>query len=271
MERKIPLTKILYILTLLFLPTLLKAQVEYKLEKVLEIDSDNFLTDNLENFYTLNGSTFSKFDKNGKLLYEFSNKDLGSITTADIRNSLRPVLYYQDMNMLVVLDNTLSIQGVPINLNQNNLGTPSLVASSINNNFWIYNQDMFELTRVNRKLEVLSSTGNIGQILNRDLELTEMKEYGDLLYVNDINNGIMLFDIYGNYSKTIPEKNIDTFQPIGDYIYFTKGGKFFKYNLRTFNKEELILPEEEFTRIRLEKNKLFILLQNKLKIYTIKG
>lgn len=103
------------------------------------IDADAFLGfDSFGFSYLIKNNVFSKIK--GKEVFEYKNVSLGEITKADILNPLKIVLFYEDFNSAVLLDNQLN-KITEINFSQNN--NTSIVATAIGmstqNQLWIYN------------------------------------------------------------------------------------------------------------------------------------
>jgi hypothetical protein len=75
-----------------------------------------------------------------------------------------------------------------------------------------------------------------------------MLEFNNYLYLNDPNIGIILFDIFGAYFKTLPIKSINKFNVVGNKIYYKKENKFYSYELKNYETEEI----EEFSKYQIE-------------------
>lgn len=183
--------------------------------------ADYFTTDNLGNAYLVKGPVLRKFDAKGIFQKEFSNKNFGSISSADAGNPLRPVLFYRDFNRVIFLDNTLSQNGDAVQLDALGFPLTTLAASSHDNGLWIYDQQNFELIRFNRNLQIEQRTGNLSQVLGVDsLQPNFLLEKDNRLFLNNPSTGILVFDIFGTYSKTIGIKGLKQFQVSEDRIFW---------------------------------------------------
>ncbi|WP_173966544.1 hypothetical protein [Flavobacterium collinsii] len=100
--------------------------------------SDQFLGyDSFGYYYQIKNNVFSK--TKGKEVFEYKNVSLGTITKVDLQNPLKIVLFYEDFNTAVLLDNQLN-KITDINFSLNN--TPIIVSAigmSTQNQLWIYN------------------------------------------------------------------------------------------------------------------------------------
>jgi hypothetical protein len=104
----------------------------------ITLDADQFLgTDSFGFSYLIKNNLFVK--TNGKDSYEYKNISLGKITKVDLENPLKVVLFYEDFNTVVLLDNQFN-ETSRINFSKN---TTPILASGIGiasqNQLWIYN------------------------------------------------------------------------------------------------------------------------------------
>ncbi|MBF4466664.1 hypothetical protein [Flavobacterium sp. LC2016-12] len=101
-------------------------------------DIDDFLGyDSFGFSYHIKNNVFKKFK--GNEIFEYKNVSLGNITKVDILNPLKIVIFYEDFNTVVLLDNQLN-KMTEINFSQNN--TPIVVPAigmSTQNQLWIFN------------------------------------------------------------------------------------------------------------------------------------
>lgn len=228
------------------------SQNKYKLTATITTESDFFTTDNQANVYVVKADELTKYDKTGKILYKYSNKNFGNITSVDASNMLRIVVFYKDFLQVVFLDNTLSINGEPITLEKIGFQQPQLVSSSHNSGLWIYDKQNFELFRLDQNLLKTQQTGNLSATLNTDIQPNYLLEYDNKVYLNNPSTGVLIFDIYGTYYKTVPVKNALRFQLIGDWVYFMSDKIVKAYNTITTEEKQFEMPLPEFLNFRLE-------------------
>ncbi|MCA1763125.1 MAG: hypothetical protein ABR574_01255 [Cryomorphaceae bacterium] len=206
-------------------------------------DSADFIAfDNLFNLYRVKGSELFKYNSDGELQFRYSDKQIGDINTIDVTYPMRPLLTYPDLNYVVILDNTLSNNRGRKNMLDYGISLATLATNSVQNHFWFYDGMNFSVSRFNENFRPISRTGNLAQVLGIELDPVAMTEFGNRLYINNPSSGIMVFDIYGTYLKTIPLKNIDTFQVFENEIAYCKDGKLLMYNTLLFKTEEISIP-----------------------------
>jgi hypothetical protein len=255
-------------LLLIFIPILAFSPEAKKPDIIVNVEGEKILSDNLGNVYIIKAESISKYDSKGILQKTFSNKTFGPITSADATNALRIILFYKDFNRVVTLDNTLSQNGDPIQLEALGFPLATLAASSHDNGLWIYDQQNFELIRLNRNLQVEQRTGNLSQLLGTDLQPDFLIEKDNRLFLNNPATGILIFDVFGTYSKTIPIKELKNFQVVDDNLIYFQKGNLQMWNLITTEQTNFTEPVDTASLgMLMEKNAIFDLQQKQLLIY----
>lgn len=201
---------------------------------VIKVKHDFLNVDNLSNIYTVREDELMKYLPSGKFFARYSNLKLGSITTLDVMNPLKILLYYRDFQQIVFLDNQLSVNSENVSLEKLGYEQTDLVCASVNNSFWIYNKQNNELIRFNENSKKIASTGNLKQVLQADLNPNFMMEHNGYLFMNSPENGIYVFDIFGAFSRVVSIKELHEFQVNENLIYYQKDGKFCSYNYTLF-------------------------------------
>ena len=243
---------------------------QFALRQTITVKTDQLTTDNLGNFYLIRNDVLEKYDPKGTLLKTYSNKTFGKIDLVDANNPMKVLLFYRNFSQLVFLDNTLSLNGEPVSIEQLNIAQSPLISSSYNNGIWVYDPQNFELHRFDLNLARTHSSGNISQTIASAITPTLLTEYNNKVYLNDPAMGILIFDIYGTYSKTIPLKNISSFQVNGDNIVYIERKKIMSFNTLTLAQDSILLPDTGAIALRIEKDKLFLMNKEQIKIYQVK-
>jgi glutaredoxin-related protein len=100
------------LLFILIFPFAAKAQNEspYKMISMIRGDVVDFAVDNLDNVYVLASTDqLKKYNSGGDSVAVFNNvKKFGKISTIDVSNPLKVLLYYKDFSTIVVLDRLLA-------------------------------------------------------------------------------------------------------------------------------------------------------------------
>lgn len=252
----------------LFLTSASFAQNKFKLISKIESETNFITSDNQSNVYLVKENELTKYDRTGKLLYKFSNKNFGNIDFVDASNLFKILVFYKNFSQVLFLDNTLSLSGDPVSIDKIGFEQAQLVCTSHNNGMWIYDQQNFELVRIDQNLEKTQQTGNLNVLLNVVLQPGNLLEYDNKVYLNNPSTGLLIFDVYGTYYKTIPIKNMEQFQVIGDWIYFISEQKAKAYNVKTTEEKQFEMPVSEFQNFRLEMGILMIRNKDLISIYS---
>ena len=242
----------------------------FKPVKTINTKCSFFTTDNLGNIYSVQKDRITKYSSAGDSVYSQSLKWKGEITSLDATNALRLLAFSRDLNRIAILDNTLSVQGDVIKLENLNQQFTSLVCQSPNNsNLWIYNMEEFRLLRLNKDFSVANNSGNLTQVLGITINPDFMVEADNHLYLNDPETGILVFDMFGGYIKTLPLKRLHKFQIIGNAIFYLYENKLRNYELTGFAEASFDLPLAEIINFRIEKDKLYLQTASEISIFSI--
>lgn len=238
-------------------------------EAVFEVEKEHQFvwTDNLQNLYLINESGIEMYNVKGEKLFKNSQLNLGRITSVDFNFSLKPLLFFSEMNMVVVLDNTLSMQGNPVKLSSHHLNWVTVAAKSIDNHYWFFDMQNFELVRTDISFRKVRSSGNVSQLVGFDIRPNFMVEHNNWLYVNNPETGVLVFDIFGTYFKQIPITGLTEFQVTDRFLIYFKNNELYQYDLRTFETIEIPLPEKEAQQARIAKNMLYLSDGGKVRAY----
>ncbi len=228
---------------------------------------DYFTLDNLGNYYLIKDGEIIKYLANGKYFSRYSNKKLGTITSVDATNALRIMLFYKDQQQVVFLDNQLSQKTDAVSLEAMGLEQTDLTCISANNGFWIFNKANNELLRFDEHLNKLVGTGNLKQILQMELDPNYMTEHNNRLYLNCPETGILIFDIFGTYSKTVPLKQLKHFQVDEHIFYFQKDSTFCSYDSKLFEQVCKKLPAGNVRQSIYSKSKFYTSNKDTLFVY----
>jgi hypothetical protein len=243
-------------------------EIEWKKLWSISIKGNKLFTDNLGNSFLINKDLLTKYRENGTLFRTYSNKGLGTITSIDALNPLKIVVFYQDFSKVVFLDNTVTENGFPIQLQDREWEQTSLVCASYDNGIWLFDQVQFNLIRLNQQLQITTQIKNLNQILNLALQPVFMMEHENFLYMSIPEIGIFQFDIFGTYIKTIPIKGLSKFQVFNNILYYSNTpGTLNAYSIKTLQESTISLPISNYIDLRIEKSRLYLLHNDSLSVY----
>lgn len=235
----------------MFQPTDTPLQISFT-EKKNHVEVDAF-----GNIYLINDNEIVKYNSLGVLQKKFSTKRYGKIDFVDAMNPLKILVYYKDFQQILFLDNQLTASSNMISLESLGHEQSSLVCSSSNNSFWIYDKQNNELCRFDSELKSLVKTGNVKRILDVEMKPNYMQEHNNYVYLNCPNEGILVFDIYGTFYKTIPLKNLKEFNIVNGDVFYYDNHHLKQYQAQTFNTIEKQFSDTLISNVIWQNNKIY--------------
>lgn len=233
-------------------------------------DFKHFTMDQKGMLYTINqDQVIQAWNKKGREAHSINNKALGSIDALDVTNPLRIYLYYPDANTGIITDNTLS-ETNRIDWDALNFDQAILSCRSTERGFWLFDGDDMKLKRVTRNGETLAQSNNLYAYTDQSLEPTQLTEYGDRIYLNLPNHGIMMFDRYATYIESLRIQSIRTFDPQRHVLYYWKPDTLARHHLKQNRSEQLNLPDttvKPVKKVRFRSHRYLIQTENSINIY----
>lgn len=244
----------------------------FQLLQTIPIQSTYLTTDNLQNIYiaTEEGQIL-KLNKHGKRQFEYNNNRLGSVGKIDVRNPLTILVYYPELEVIIILDRTLS-EIKELNLYELDIFEPKVVALANDNNIWIYDEVTAILKKISQEGETLFESRNLNQLTQKQLSPVFLKEYNNQLFLSDIENGLFIFDTFGQLIQTIPKRGIERFQVIDRQVFYQKEGKGFILEMGILNEKNFSLPtsNNSIKDIYIDAGSIYLSMEYAIEIYTSK-
>jgi hypothetical protein len=182
------------------------------------IDFDTFLGyDSFGYLYQITNNVFSK--TKGNEVFEYKSISLGNITKVDLQNPLKIVLYYDDFNTVLLLDNQLN-KITEINFSQNTIPiVADAIGMSTQNQLWVYNE-------LNQQIGLFDYLKNEYKTVSTPL--TEAIKYYqtdfNTFYWIDKKNNWFSCDIFGKTTFLGKVSDFDRMEIINPHQYiFSKG------------------------------------------------
>ena len=223
--------------------TIPKADTNLVFVKKIEAKIDLCDSDYLGNFYFIQKDIITKFSPRLDTLFQQSFKVAGDLTSMDVGQSLKILLYSQDQNILAYLDNTLTMNEAPIYMADKGLYMAELVTlSMLNNDLWVYNAENFSLEKYNQNFKRVFKSENLASMLYQELRPNYLVESEDQLYLNNPEHGVLVFDIYGTFLKTLPIKNVSKIRILDKKVFYIQDDFIHYYDEKTLNTDKFKLP-----------------------------
>lgn len=237
------------------------AQLEFVSER--DIKTDNFFIDILGNEYLYSKKSLQKTDIQTNKIVVYDTKKYGTLTSIDISNPLSTLLFYEESNIIVFLDNYLAEQRSAINLDDLGLFGLSCVCNS-HRGFWIFDNQQCNVNLISKDLNIIQKGTNLYSIIEIN-QPTRMLETNNFLVLQINNSKLIILDKFGNYYKSILTHNLSFFDVFNDDIFTIEDKKMKKYSLSDNNEFEFDLPQvADIQSFNIYKNYLFLLTKEKL-------
>ncbi|MFN3753210.1 hypothetical protein [Flavobacterium sp.] len=220
--------------------------------------------DGLGHNYYLKNNVFIKQDN--VQTWEYKNVALGKITSVDYINPLKIVLFYEDFNTIITVDNQLNeIQKLNFFEIDNTIFT-SKVGMASQNQLWIYNA----LTQQILLFDYLKNTSKkVGNPVAENIKYSQT-DFNNFYWVDDLNNWYAI-DIFG---KVTLLANIPPFEKIQiidrDKLLFSRDNTLYCLNNQTKTVFEIEIVEKSFENFYYKDQILAIFTNQQIKNFKIK-
>jgi len=245
---------------------------DYELIIKVVSKGNSYTTDLLENVYVVNQQMITKYNGQGLRQFSYNNNNLGNVTYIDASDTFRVLVFYKDFNQVVFLDKTLSLIGSPLLLDDLALERTEIACSSNTGGFWVFNSLTSQLMLVDNTMHIKSKSNSINSIISSGDKANCLIEKNDFIYISFPATGIIIFDKFGAYYKTVPLLKCSSFQVAGNNIIYFKDNKLHSFNFEFSEEKTIDMPEgENILDIKMGQDKLFIFNSEGFSVYRKKG
>lgn len=198
-------------------------------------DMDFFVGyDGMGNLYYTKNNVFYK--KNNQELWQYKNVSLGKITKVDFQNQLKILLFYENFNTIILLDNQLN-ETQKINFSENEIPIVATATGTADQNrLWIYNSLTQEIGLFDYlKNTFRSITPPFGGTIKQ-----YQSDFNTFRWVDDKLNWYSC-DVFGKITTKGNVADYDQIQFVSNQeVVFSKNGKLF---LQDLNKDTIYTIE----------------------------
>lgn len=238
--------------------------IKTKLIDSLEVIADKYIgKDNLKTDYCANKNALKKRDKTQG--YQYQNLTFGKIEKVCIINPLQIVVFYEDFNKLILLDNQLNetqqIDGdkleVPIKIEAFGLAGQNQV--------WLYDGFL-------QKISLFNFKSNTHKVISTPLNSKIKDYYNDynFFYWIDETNKFYSISIFGKIKELATILNYDAVQIIDESkILIQKNNELYYVNVDKALEQKIDLIHKSFTNFFYSNGILSIFTNNQIINYKI--
>lgn len=228
------------LLTAIFL--LIIPQPGYELVTSVKVTGEQHYSDPFGNIYIVKAGEIRRFDNEYKEAAYYSNSYLGKIYSVDLSDPLRILLYFKNYNQILWLDKYLAEIRSPLLLDQLGYQQVDAVCSSSQGGFWLYNDVTCQIHYFDNTMNLVHESINLRPLLGSSNRPVAMLEKNRQVYLNVPAKGILVFDRFGNYRRTLPFTGCTRLQVTDTEIFFFKNDSLFRYNIENDISNPVPLP-----------------------------
>lgn len=164
----------------------------------------DFTTDNLGNIYILTASNqVKKINNKGDSIAVYNDvKRYGKIYSIDVTNPLKVLVYFKDFSTIVILDRLLNVRAT-IELRKEDILQASAIATSYDNNIWLYDELDSKLKKIDESGTTLFTSSDFRQVFDSPPNPTSIFDRDGQLYLYDSAKGLLVFDYYGGLKNNL--------------------------------------------------------------------
>ncbi|HET8886011.1 MAG TPA: hypothetical protein VFM70_06625 [Salinimicrobium sp.] len=197
-------------------------------------------------------NTFYK--QQGIKINQFSDLQLGEITSADLLNPLQILLFYRNTNTVVVLDNNL-VEKKRFNFNKTeNFKNIGYAGSAAGNRLWIYNLDAKRIEIWNPEVSSDNSVQKMVPLKNEIKGITTNYNYCWIF----TSEKLKMYNVYGVLVKEYPIQNITKAQQYNGDLIFLKERKLYFLGKKSEEAIRILTADFQFEQFHFVNEILYI-------------
>ena len=216
-------------------------------------------------FIAHRGGSISKLSKNGEIELKYSPERNGGVSLLEAWTTLDILVFYEGLQSLTLLNRFLT----PISTTDlsSHIGYARLATFNYESNIWVIDDSDFSLKLLDTSLNRVTINTPLNLILDQEnYQLTFIREYQNLLFIGDLNTGVLIFDNLGNYIRTINVDGVTFFSFIENEIYYKIGDELiFKDIYSNVERRIDIFPAVYYL---VSKNELYLFTKDEMAIYS---
>ncbi|MFD2203585.1 hypothetical protein [Shivajiella indica] len=247
------------------------AQVDWTLQNTIEFPRLGLLSLDNQGFIfisDLEGNLY-QFNKEGIQVNNFSPYRQGALSQLEAAWTVNIFTFSRDLQEYRILDrfiNPVAQNRIPIDKI-----TLAKVATLGNNNIiWVIDEADLSLKQLDYRINEILQQQPLNLILERSsLEVIDIREYQNLLFLHIKDEGVYILDNQGNYIKNLKIKLDQKLSFWKNYLVFRENDHLVLLDFQTGKREEFDLPEKLLpNNIMINQYAVFFFDENKVLLYS---
>lgn len=234
--------------------------------------ADYYGLDQFGHWYRLEGEKLSKLKDQGQTeVAAFSLPLLGAPQQIELLNPMNPLLFFDDFNQILILDNRLN-ELRRIDLMEAGFIDPILIAQSEADQVWLYDQVMDRLLRFQlQSQDLLAQSLNITQLIEREEEVIALYSSFNRVLLEVAGVGVLVFDAQGSYKglRRAPAYTKTAYH--NDYLVFFDevSGAIELYDFKRSQSFEGQIAPMPVKQLQLQKKSLYLFGESQMREYRL--
>jgi len=224
-------------------------------------NADKVFCDHLNNVYLLESNRLVKYNADMELYAAYDCQEQ-MITSVDVSDPLRILVYFASAGEIVFLDKQMSPIGDPVSLDQLGYYDVTAACSASRGGFWLFDSRSRQIVHIDQYGEPGLTTPVVDQFSGLPEQL---KEHNSKLYLGFPGKAVLVFNAMGAYQKTLPFPYRQKFVLIDNFLVSLKDRSLMAYNLNLALESLLVSEVDAWDDYCLNKENLLYLKDGKLK------
>lgn len=228
--------------------------------------------DKLGDYYLIDrNNNITKYDKNRKPLFSYSNNHLGQPSAIDVLNPHKILIFYKEQQTLVFLDNTLSEFSI-VDLNSESYYSAAGMAND--GNIWLFDSYYDKLVKINLKGEQIEESFPLEEINSTRIIGSKIIERGNIVMITDDNDNIFLYTNLGYFIGKMQLPGIVKPTIFDNKIYYYNRNKYTYAYFDLKYKEKIKIYQFKDLKpnvVIYENDNFYILSNNKISILHLRN
>jgi hypothetical protein len=212
-----------------------------------------------------------QYDSTGKVLLQYSPPKVARLSLLEAWPTTKVFAFSRDFQQYTLLDRFLTPIGQYV-FNEDQVGFARVATLAADGNLWLFDESEFSVKKFDLPSQTITLRAPMNRVLDaRDYDINFLREYQNLLLINDRNSGLLVFDNLGNYKKKLPFKGLTYFGLLNDEVYFLQGNEVHYFHLYTFQERALALPKDvQPKQILAFEDKLAVFTADRMQIFRVR-
>ena len=242
----------------------------FSLLHTLPLEAKYFAVDKLRQVYLVTSANeVVKYSQEGKELFRYNNNTRGNLSYIDATDPFNLLLFYPELQAIATLDRTMNETALLL-LFSADIINATAIALANDNNIWVYDQATFQLVKIAPDGAVLASSDNLSAQLPQPPIARQAIARENMVYLNDSEKGIFLFDGFAQYHQLLPLPAYEHIWMLDGHLQLFRKGELSAYNLKAMKKVRLPMPMagKQAIQARWQGGRLYLLSEDgRLSVY----